>query len=54
GCSFSIDSDAHTPGQLAWQYFGCEHAASCGLTRDRVINTASLEAFLARIKARGE
>ena len=23
GCRFSLDSDAHAPGQLAWKLFGC-------------------------------
>jgi len=41
GCRFSIDTDAHAPGQLEWQYIGCDRAAECGVTEDRVINTAS-------------
>ena len=40
GCQFSIDTDAHAPGQLDWQYIGCDRAAECG-TEDRVINTGS-------------
>jgi putative hydrolase len=39
GCMFVIDTDAHAPGQLDWQQFGCERAALCGVTPDRVINT---------------
>lgn len=39
GCSFSIDTDAHAPGQLDWQPYGCERAAACGVPLDRVINT---------------
>ena len=39
GCRFSIDTDAHAPGQLEWQYIGCDRAAECGVTTDRVINT---------------
>ena len=39
GCRFSIDTDAHAPGQLEWQYIGCDRAAQCGVTDDRVINT---------------
>ena len=39
GCRFSIDTDAHAPGQLDWQYIGCDRAAQCGVTDDRVINT---------------
>ena len=40
GCCFSIDTDAHAPGQLEWQYIGCDRAAECGVTEDRVINTS--------------
>ena len=29
GCLFSIDTDAHAPGQLDWQGNGCERAAEC-------------------------
>jgi putative hydrolase len=41
GCIFSIDTDAHAPGQLDWQYIGCDRGAECGVTADRVINTKS-------------
>jgi len=34
----SIDTDAHAPGQLEWQVYGCERAADCGVEPDRVIN----------------
>ena len=33
GCMFSIDTDAHAPGQLDWQAYGCERAEDCGVTR---------------------
>jgi putative hydrolase len=39
GCMFSIDSDAHAPGQLAWQPYGCERAEGCGVPAGRVLNT---------------
>jgi putative hydrolase len=39
GCLFAIDTDAHAPGQLDWQRFGCERAARCGVPADRVVNT---------------
>jgi putative hydrolase len=39
GCLFSIDTDAHAPGQLDWQRYGCERAALCGVPVDRVVNT---------------
>ena len=39
GCLFSIDTDAHAPGQLDWLRFGCERAALCGVSADSVVNT---------------
>ena len=53
GCSFAIDSDAHTPGQLAWQDYGCEHAAEALLEPERVINTMDADDLLAWAKQRG-
>jgi putative hydrolase len=38
GCRFAIDTDAHAPGQLAWQPLGCERAHLCGVTADRIVN----------------
>ena len=52
GCHFSIDTDAHAPGQLEWQYIGCDRAAECGVTEDRVINTGSAETLLNWSKSR--
>ena len=46
GCRFSIDTDAHAPGQLEWQYIGCDRAAECGVTEDRVINTSTAAMLL--------
>jgi putative hydrolase len=43
GCYFSIDTDAHAPGQLDWQPYGCARAAACGVDPERVINTWSAE-----------
>ncbi len=39
GCRFSIDTDAHAPGQLGWLDNGCERAALCGVPVDRIVNT---------------
>jgi len=39
GCLFSIDTDAHAPGQLEWQPYGCARAFECGVEADRVVNT---------------
>lgn len=47
GCRFSIDSDAHAPGQLDWQPYGCERAARCGVTPDTVVNTMPVADLLA-------
>jgi putative hydrolase len=46
GCRFSIDTDAHAPGQLEWQYLGCDRAAASGVTEDRVVNTSSMGMLL--------
>ncbi len=45
-CVFSIDSDAHAPGQLDWLWIGCERAEMAEITADRVINTHSAEYLL--------
>jgi len=47
GCLVSIDTDAHAPGQLEWQVYGCERAADCGVDPDQVINTRSASDLLA-------
>ena len=39
GCKLAIDTDAHAPGQLEWQPYGCERAAECGASPDVVVNT---------------
>jgi len=47
GCSFSIDTDAHAPGQLEWQPYGCSRAAECGVEADRVVNAWPADRLLA-------
>lgn len=47
GCLFSIDTDAHAPGQLDWQQYGCARAAECGVPPERIVNTWPLERLLA-------
>jgi putative hydrolase len=39
GCLFSIDTDAHAPGQLDFLSYGCERAEAAGIQADRIINT---------------
>jgi putative hydrolase len=46
GCVFSIDSDAHAPGQLDWLPYGCERAEECAVPADRVINTKTADELL--------
>jgi putative hydrolase len=46
GCLFSIDTDAHAPGQLDWQMLGCARAAECGVPAERIVNTWPLERLL--------
>lgn len=46
GCRFSIDTDAHAPGQLDWQPYGCERATACGVPADSVVNTLPVEELL--------
>ena len=41
GCVFTIDTDAHAPGQLDWLENGCTRAEAAGITADRVLNTRS-------------
>ena len=47
GCLFTIDTDAHAPGQLDWQGYGCLRAEDRGVPADRVINTWSMTDLLA-------
>jgi len=39
GLNFSIDTDAHAPGQMEWQAYGCDKAAKHGIPADRIVNT---------------
>jgi putative hydrolase len=50
GCLFSIDTDAHAPGQLDWQQYGCARAAECGVPADRIVNTWPVDELLAWTK----
>ncbi len=35
----AINTDAHTPGQLEWQHFGCDKAARHNVDPTRIVNT---------------
>jgi putative hydrolase len=47
GCLFSVDTDAHAPGQLDWQVNGCERAARCAVPVESIVNTWTREQLLA-------
>jgi len=46
GCLFSIDSDAHAPGQLDFLPLGCARAEAAGIEADRIVNTWPQERLL--------
>ncbi|MFK0400785.1 PHP domain-containing protein [Microbacterium sp. NPDC090225] len=47
GCLFSIDSDAHAPGQLSLLDHGAERAERAGIPTSRIVTTWGLERLLA-------
>ena len=47
GCLFSIDSDAHAPGQLDFQIYGCARAEQLGVPVERIVNTWEMGRLLA-------
>jgi putative hydrolase len=51
GCMFSVDTDAHAPGQLDWQIYGCVRAEECGVPPERIINTKPLDELLAWVRS---
>lgn len=53
GCNLAIDSDAHAPGQLEWQQYGCDRAAECGAKPSLVVNTRNAEELLAWVAVKG-
>ena len=47
GCLFSIDSDAHAPGQLDFLIYGCARAERLGVPLERIVNTWEMNRLLA-------
>src|SRR5947209_675251 len=47
GCVFSIDTDAHAPGQLEWQAYGCDRAVQGEVPAERLVHTWDVDALLA-------
>jgi putative hydrolase len=52
GCLFSIDSDAHAPGQLDFLSYGAERAAANGVPAERIVTTWSVDRLLEWTHAR--
>ncbi|MFQ6146686.1 PHP domain-containing protein [Streptomyces seoulensis] len=46
GVLFAVDTDAHAPGQLDWQAYGCARAEECGVPAGRVVTTWSANELL--------
>jgi putative hydrolase len=46
GCLFSIDSDAHAPGQLDFLQYGAERAELNGVPAERIVTTWPVERLL--------
>ncbi|MCW2746970.1 MAG: hypothetical protein JWP10_112 [Nocardioidaceae bacterium] len=47
GCLFTIDTDAHAPGQLDFLDYGAERAEASGIPADRIVTTWPLDTLLA-------
>ena len=52
GCRFTVDTDAHAPGQLDWLPYGCARAEDCEIPPERVLNTGSADELLAELGGR--
>ena len=53
GCRFAIDTDAHAPGQLDWQAFGCDRAAAAGVPVELLVNAMRRTDLLAWTASHG-
>jgi putative hydrolase len=51
GCLFSIDTDAHAPGQLEWLPYGCVRAEECAVPPASVVNTWPADRLLSWFRA---
>ena len=54
GCSFSIDTDAHAPGQLEWLGRGCRKAVEADVPFERIVNRHSADDLIAWAASHGE
>lgn len=53
GCLFSIDSDAHAPGQLDFLQYGAERAALNNVPAERIITTWPVDRLLEWLRGTG-
>jgi putative hydrolase len=47
GCVFSIDTDAHAPGQLEFLAYGAQRVLDAGVAAERIVNTWPVDRLLA-------
>jgi putative hydrolase len=47
GLRFAIDTDAHAPGQMEWQAYGCDKATGHGIEAERIVNTRPADGLVA-------
>ncbi|TMF07974.1 MAG: PHP domain-containing protein [Chloroflexi bacterium] len=47
GCKVSIDTDAHAPGQLEWQPYGCDRATECEVPVESIVNAMDADGLAA-------
>ena len=53
GCKVSVDTDAHAPGQLEWQPYGCDKAARLDVPVETIVNTWPADDLLAWAASHG-
>jgi putative hydrolase len=46
-CDITISTDAHSPGQMEWQAYGCDKAVRCGVPIESIVNTWSADDVVA-------
>jgi len=44
---FAVDTDAHAPGQMEWQMYGCDKAARHEIPATQVVNTLPADDLVA-------
>jgi putative hydrolase len=45
-CKIAVDTDAHAPGQMEWQLYGCEKAARHEIALEQIVNTWAAEVLV--------